>query len=346
MCGRTASKERRRSSDCALHSDIALTAIELCNGLVTVFEWVSDRPVLGALRGSNVGGRWQICGMNQPLLSLMEGLASLDAAWSGARPAFGNGRTDSTDAGGAAAVQAELESMSDSGLVATMGALGRLIREANGLLARGAAEVARRSPAEAGGEALAKRQGFQNPARLVAAVTGGSVSGAARFVSVGQATATRRSLTGQPLPAAHPHVAQALADGAISVEAAGAITTMLDRVARRADPAQSDGYEQVLAQRAGDIPFETLLRAIREAEARLDEDGVEPREDDLREDRALYLRQDQHGMLHLSAHLDPESAGPVKAAIEAIVTHTLRARRDTSPPVPPVRPAPTGCPTV
>jgi hypothetical protein len=135
-------------------------------------------------------------------------------------------------------------------------------------------------------------------------------------------------LTGQSLPPAHPHVAQALADGAISVEAAGAITSMLDRVARRADPAQSDGYEQVLAQRAGDIPFETLLRAIREAETRLDQGGVEPREDDLREDRAVYLRQDHHGMLHLAAHLDPESAGPVKAAIEAIVTHTLRARRD------------------
>jgi hypothetical protein len=135
--------------------------------------------------------------MNQPLQLLMEGLTILDAAWSGARPAFGNGVTDSADAGAAAAAtQAELESMSDTGLVATMGALGRLIREANGLLARGAAEVARRSPAEAGSEALAKRQGFQNPARLIAAVTGGSVSGASRFVSVGQATATRRSLTG------------------------------------------------------------------------------------------------------------------------------------------------------
>ena len=151
---------------------------------------------------------------------------------------------------------------------------------------------------------------------------------ASRLVSVGQATATRRSLTGQPLPPAHPHVAQALAGGGISVEAAGAITTMLDRVARRADPGQADAYEQVLAQRAGDIPLETLFRAIREAEARLDQDGVQPREEELREDRAVYLRQDHHGMLHLTAHLDPESAGPVKAAIEAIVTHTLRARRD------------------
>ena len=123
-------------------------------------------------------------------------------------------------------------------------------------------------------------------------------------------------------------MAQALAGGGISVEAAGAITSMLDRVARRADPGQADAYEQVLAQRAGDIPLETLLRAIREAEARLDQDGVQPREEELREDRAVYLRQDHHGMLHLTAHLDPESAGPVKAAIEAIVTHTLRARRD------------------
>jgi hypothetical protein len=274
---------------------------------------------------SVVGGRFT--GMNQPLQPLMEGLASLDAAWSGARPAFGNGCTDSADTG-AAAAQAELESMSDTGLVATMDAMGRLIREANGLLARAAAEVARRSPAEAGSEALAKRQGFQNPARLVASVTGGSVATASRFVSVGQATATRRSLTGQLLPPAHPHVAQALAGGGISVEAAGAITTMLDRVARRADPAQADAYEQLLAQRAGDIPLDTLFRAIKEVEARLDQDGIQPREDELREDRAVYLRQDSQGMLHLSAHLDPESAAPVKAAIEAIVTHTLRERRD------------------
>ena len=35
------------------------------------------------------------------------------------------------------AAQAELESMSDAGLVTTLRAAGRLIRQANGLLARG-----------------------------------------------------------------------------------------------------------------------------------------------------------------------------------------------------------------
>jgi hypothetical protein len=78
--------------------------------------------------------------------------------------------------------------MSHAGLLASLEAAGRLQRRVNALLARGGAAVARRSPAEAGGAGLAKRQGFQNPAQLVAAVTRGSVSGASRFVSVGQAT--------------------------------------------------------------------------------------------------------------------------------------------------------------
>ena len=105
---------------------------------------------------------------------------------------------------------------------------------------------------------------------------------------------------------------------------------MLDRVSRRADPAHADAYERLLAERAADIPLESLFRAIKEVEARLDQDGVQPREDELREDRAVYLRQDQYGMLHLSASIEPEFAAAVKAAIEAIVTHTIRARRDNN----------------
>ncbi|HEY5221897.1 MAG TPA: DUF222 domain-containing protein [Microbacteriaceae bacterium] len=267
--------------------------------------------------------------MNQPLQPLQNDLASLAATWDGALPAFGAARGSSSSCGEqATAVQTDLESMSEAGLVATIDALGRLAREVNGLLARGAAEVARRSPVEAGREGFAKRQGFLNPPRLVAAATGGSVSEATRLVSVGTATAARQSLTGEQLPPAHPHVAAALAVGAISVEAASAITAMLDRVARRADPAQTDAYEQVLAEKAADIPLENLLRVIREAEARLDQDGVQPREDELRADRFLHFRTDQHGMTHLRAALDPESAAPIKAAIEAVVTHTLRAKRD------------------
>ena len=72
------------------------------------------------------------------------------------------------------------------------------------------------------------------------------------------------------------------------------------------------------------------MRGVREAEARLDEDGVEPREEELRQERSLTMREDVHGMLHLHARLDPEHAAPVKAAIEALVSDALRRREPGS----------------
>ncbi|HEY5224221.1 MAG TPA: DUF222 domain-containing protein, partial [Microbacteriaceae bacterium] len=79
---------------------------------------------------------------------------------------------------------------------------------------------------------------------------------------------------------------------------------------------------------AAEIPLDLLFRLIREAEARLDQDGVAPREEELRSDRSVHIVQRRNGMTRMIAELDPESAAPVKAAIEAVVTHTLRARRD------------------
>ena len=223
-----------------------------------------------------------------------------------------------------------VESMSDSGLVAVTDAVAQLIRDAQAVLARTAAEVAKRSPAELGREGLAKKRGFLNPAHLLAASTGGRASEAAKLIAVGTDTAPRRALTGETLPPAHPHVATAFAAGAISIDAADAISGMLRRVAPRADSGQADRMERVLAQRAAELPFDLLLRVIREAEARLDQDGVAPREEELRADRSLIIRQEANGMLRLTARLDPETAAPVKAVIEAIVTHDIRATRPGS----------------
>ena len=43
-------------------------------------------------------------------------------------------------------------------------------------------------------------------------------------------------------------------------------------------------------------------------------------------ERSLTMREDGRGMVHLHARLDPESAAPVKAAIEALVSDVLRRR--------------------
>ncbi|WP_136709920.1 HNH endonuclease signature motif containing protein [Agromyces sp. H66] len=249
--------------------------------------------------------------------ALEHDLDVLRAEWSGALPAFG---AHSGDA------QAEVEQLSDAGLVRVTDRLARLRRDADALLTRVAAEVARRSGPEYGEAGLAKAHGFHNPVRLVAAATGGSRGDAARLVAVGVATAERQSFSGERLPSRHPHVAGAVAAGRLSVDAASAITSMLDRVAMRADPTLADATESALVGLACRVPLEVLHRGVREAEARLDADGVEPREEQLRAERSLTIREDGNGLVHLHARLDPESAAPVKAAIEALVGDALRRR--------------------
>lgn len=262
--------------------------------------------------------------MTQPLIaleSLEQHVEALRAAWVDAMPAFGAPAGDA---------QADLEQMGDAGLVRVSDVLARIRRDADALLARAAAEVSRRSGPEFGETGLAKSQGFQNATRFVAASTGGSRHDAARLIAVGAATAERASFTGERLPSKHPHVARALRGGEIGLEAASAITAMLDRVAVRAEPDLADRVEAALTRLASQVPLDVLMRGVREAEARLDEDGVEPREEELRNERSLTIREDGNGVVHLHARLDPESAAPVKAAIEALVGDVLR-RREAKP---------------
>jgi hypothetical protein len=190
--------------------------------------------------------------------------------------------------------------------------------------------VAKRSGQEFGDTGLARAAGFHNPVRLIAASTGSSRSEAAKLIAVGTATAERRTFGGERALSKHPHVAAALAAAEISVEAASAITSMLDRVAVRVDSARADITEAALVELAAEVSLEILMRGVREAEARLDQDGVEPREEQLRQERSLTMREDGNGMVHLHARLDPESAAPVKAAIEALVSDAL-GRRELPP---------------
>ncbi|WP_448006176.1 DUF222 domain-containing protein [Agromyces bauzanensis] len=264
--------------------------------------------------------------MEQPLHPLERDVEELRAAWAGAMPSLGAIR---------GATQVELEQMSDAGLVRVTDMIARVRRDAEALLARVAAEVSTRSSRELGESSLARAQGFHNPVRLIAASTGAFRSDAAKLIAVGTATAGRQSFGGHRLPARHPHVAAALESARIGVDAASAITAMLDRVRVRAHPGLADTTEKVLVDLATRVPLEVLMRGVREAEARLDRDGVEPREEQLRSERSLTMREDMAGMVHLHARLDPETAAPIKTAIEALVSDVLRRREPaTSDPGP------------
>lgn len=260
--------------------------------------------------------------MTNPLATLEADLGALRDEWGGARPAFGPGAP--FDAAGASVV--DPASMSDTGLVRVLQAAAQLRRDAEAVLARVAAEIGARSDSGFGAEGLAKQQGHRNAAQFIATVTGEAVADAGKLLRVGGAVRPRSSFTGEALRSRHPAVADSLDRGAIALDAADAICSMLERIAPRTSLRQAEAYEAELVRFAAGTSHALVLRAVRHSEARLDPDGVEPRDDVLREQRSLTITEEAAGMVRITARLDPVSAAPVKAAVEAIVTEALRRR--------------------
>ncbi|MBD3943259.1 DUF222 domain-containing protein [Microbacterium sp. NEAU-LLC] len=245
--------------------------------------------------------------------------AGVDAALAAARAAWVSAHTGETLADG----------VEGAPLAALNAAMGALRRHVEAVHSEVAAEVARASRVELGNAGLAKKQGFRTPASMIAASTGVSVGDAARLVAVGEATAPRITLTGADAPAKHPDVAAALKSGRLSVPGAAAIVGLLDRVALRAEPAVlADAERTLVAQAAAGLGLDQLNRILQRAEAWLDPDGVEPREDELRKDRAVHVRRDRSGAIVLNGRFDPETGAPIVTAIEAMVSAQLRVRAD------------------
>ncbi|MFT4220891.1 MAG: DUF222 domain-containing protein [Microbacterium sp.] len=223
------------------------------------------------------------------------------------------------DALRAAVGERGVEGLAPGELMAVNRAFGLLKRTVDAAYAPVASEIGRQSRPELGKDSLARKQGFRTPATLISATTGVSVGDAVRTVAVGEATAPRMTLTGESMPAKRPHVAAAMRAGAIGMPAASAIIAMLDKVALRADPAALDAMEQRLAEAAPGLTLDQLHKLIARAEAHLDPDGVEPREQELRGVRSMSFHTDRSGMFVFNGKCDPETGAPIKAAIEGLV---------------------------
>jgi hypothetical protein len=244
----------------------------------------------------------------------------------GARADERGGTATDGDAGTGTSTDGGFGGLSDAGLVRVVDQAGRVRRAVDAFLARAGDEVAKRSVPAFGADGLAKRHGFASPVKLVAAATGGASAEAARLVAVGAATREPESFTGGVRPAKFAHVRAGLDHGAVSLEAANLITGMPGRVEVRADPGLLDQVEEHLAEMAAREPLSLLSRAVKLAESRLDPGGVAPADEELYQGRSLSFREDANGVFHLGARLDPVSAAPVKAALDAMVSEALRRR--------------------
>ncbi|PZU47832.1 MAG: HNH endonuclease [Microbacterium sp.] len=244
--------------------------------------------------------------MSSPIHALSEAVAALAVAWPGER----------------------VEGCEAARLVEMNRLVGQVRRLADAAAMQVASEIARQSRPELGADLLAKRQGHRNATTMLATTLGTTTGEAAKLVEVGVVTAPQLLLTGEAAPARHPFVADAVTAGRIGRDAAAAIIRMLDGVCDRVGPAGLDEAEKLLVERAEGLELHAVQKLLLRAEAHLDPDGVEPKEDDLRARTFLSVRQDASGGVALKGLFDPARGAVVLNLIEAMVTVELGEQRD------------------
>ncbi len=239
----------------------------------------------------------------------------------------------------------DVSGLSQGDLLAAHDAVARLGRLAGTLQARFAGEIGRRSAPELPGGGLARQQGFGNAGTMLSRVTGSTMAGAMRSIEAGLALAPDvpvQALSSEPgaaqpvAPPAprYPAVAEAALAGDLSVDAAGLITAGLETIAERVPADTLHALEQRLVDKAVNLAAHEVRRMVATAVARADLRGHEERERRQHADRYLAWKEDQTGMVTFTGKLDAVTAAPIRTAIEQIVTHQFRARRDQDPAEP------------
>ncbi|SDT16837.1 HNH endonuclease signature motif containing protein [Microterricola viridarii] len=267
--------------------------------------------------------------MNEAVEALSETVAELATSWQQAAPApfapFPGEHAGRE-------LEAELEGMTDATLIHTLEQLQCVQRATDALRVRVAAEIGHRSRPELGPERLCTKQGSTSAPGFLAEVMRVPVGEAAKLQRLGERTATGLSFTGAVILPPFPAVAAALAEHLIGTDAAALIVRMLEAVAPRADHEHMRAAEDALVAAAATLSVADVAQLCRLWRDRLDQDGIRPREDELRHQRALTRRTTADGMIELHASCDPESGGVLLTAIDAIVSAQLHANRDNTDP--------------
>jgi len=196
--------------------------------------------------------------------------------------------------------------------------LTKLVENASRLItaaqAYSAAAIDDRSRHELGKDGLSSKNGHRRPIQFLEAITGASVADLAARVRLGRATSPRQSMTGEILEPLYPAVAAAMSAGAIDKNAALVIIRCLEQAkAGHPNPDDLIVAEQTLVEVATTQPVDLVTVHARVWREALDPDGIEPREEEIRERRALTLGREKHGLVPVSGMLSPACAAKLKA---------------------------------
>lgn len=122
---------------------------------------------------------------------------------------------------------------------------------------------------------------------------------AARRIGLGHAIAPRTGISGAPLAPQLPALAGAAAAGGIASGAAAVIKKALDQVRRMAPPDVLQVMEETLTQQARLVNEDQLARYARQLVNRIDQDGAEPTEEELKASQGLFLRGRRRGLYRM-----------------------------------------------
>jgi len=208
---------------------------------------------------------------------------------------------------------------------------GTLQRGLDAIRVRLAGELAAQSAAHLGADGIARRAGHPTPASFLAELWQISPAEAARLCDVGVAVRPRLALDGSLLPARYPSLGLAVWNLVLGVEAAAVIVRELDQAAPYCSAESRAAGERLLVEHAPGLMVRQVQGLARQVRDRLDEDGAEPRDQIRRQRRSLKLIPQPDGMVRLVWDMPPETAGLVRAGIDALVGEQLRAARDRVP---------------
>ncbi|RNE62136.1 HNH endonuclease [Cryobacterium tepidiphilum] len=199
-----------------------------------------------------------------------------------------------------------------------------------------ASDISHRSRPELLEKKLSTRKGCRNEVELLERVT--LVSGATvrRRLRLGKNFQRGMTLTGEPIPAAFPVIGAAVAAGALGLDGADAIITVLTPALPRVHPDQLGLAEAALVAAAtgttedsgedngedSGVPVSADLSRVQAALwlAHLDPDGAEPREVQAMQNRGLRFGREHGGLIPVTGMLMPETAAAAKRVIDAYMS--------------------------
>src|SRR5690554_869172 len=180
-----------------------------------------------------------------------------------------------------------LRPIADDTLLVTTGHLERLGRAVDARRVEAAGELQHRSRSTLGSASLAVRKGCRDAVELLRRVTLGSTATVHRRLKLGGETRFQEALSGDVFPPRFPHIAAALQDGTLGVDAAGAIITELAPTLVRAEVVDVQrAEEELVAAATGNGPESPIPCTAEEIRGQatvwrvfLDQDGTLPTEE-------------------------------------------------------------------